>query len=246
MNFRLAGAFITHILFPRACLHCRRDLEFLDENPLCPDCRLRLEPIGELYCRHCGLPLPGGGALCHDCRRLKDRDRKSCSVIRAAFVFNPEIRSVIHAFKYRSRPYLSKHLGDWLAGTFERYPELRRYGFVMAVPLSGKRERKRGFNQSKLLAEVLACQKKLVLLDGALERHKETLPQAKLSREERKENIKDAFKVTRPEEVKGRKILLVDDVSTTGETLERSALELKRAGAESVAAFVLAKEPFKR
>lgn len=242
ITLKIAAEYLLHVLFSRTCLHCRRDLSFRDESPLCPGCAGGLEPIPELHCKRCGLPLPDGGAHCYDCRGSKSAEYK-CSLIRAAFVFNPQFRSLIHAFKYRPRPGLSRELGKFLSMAWDRYPEIQQYDTVVYVPLHREKEKERGFNQSRLLAEVLASVKKLTLLEGGLERSRNTRAQAKLSKEERTLNVKDAFNVVKQEKIKGRKILIIDDVSTTGATLEACAVELKKAGAKSVAALVLAREP---
>lgn len=242
ITLKTVAEYSLHVFFPRTCFHCGKDLAFRDENPLCPECSGGIESIPELHCKRCGLPLPYGGAHCYDCRGHK-ADGHKCSIIRAAFVFNPQLRSVVHAFKYDSKPYLAKHLGNRLASAWDRYSEIQEYDTVVYVPLHREKERERGFNQSKLLAEVLASGKKLTLLEGAMERSRNTRAQAKLSKEERMKNVKGAFMVTRSEEIKGKKILIVDDVSTTGETLEACAVELKKAGAKAVAALVLAREP---
>ena len=114
---------------------------------------------------------------------------------------------------------------------------------MLAVPLHPAKKKERGFNQSELLAEKLAAAKHLFLLKNAAARALNTKPQVSLSKEERASNMKGAFKITRPELVKGRNILLIDDVATTLSTLEELARELKKNGAKGVAALTLAREP---
>jgi ComF family protein len=234
--------FLINVFFPRICLHCKRDLHYQDENILCPECFAKLEPLPDLLCKRCSLPLPSGGAYCPDCRGKKPKEFK-CSFIKSAFVFNPQIRSVVHSFKYESKPYLADRIGVWLSASVEKYPQLKEYTHVLAVPLSRKKEQKRGFNQSKLLAEFLSNKTGMVLLENTIERTKDTKSQVTLSRKERIENMQNAFRVLMPEKVKNKKILLIDDVATTGSTLEECAIVLKKAGAQSVAALTLAREP---
>lgn len=241
-NFKNIGKYLLHVLLPKTCAHCKEDLRYLDTEPLCPACRGALEPITGLSCRKCGLPLDSGGEYCFSCRGHKGA-RLEAALVRSAFVFNPELRSLIHAFKYRGRKDLAEPLGMRLAKAYDRHPELRDYNFVMAVPLFGDKERERGFNQSELLAEVLARERHLFLLTGAVERVKDTPSQTGLSKEERQKNVKEAFKTTRPELVKGRRILIVDDVATTLATADALARELAGAGARETAVFTLAREP---
>lgn len=234
-----AGKWLLNALLPCTCAHCGVDLHYLRTDPLCPGCAVLLEPLPELHCQGCGLPLPSGGASCRDCRG----GRGALRLARAAFVFNPELRSLIHAFKYRAREDLVIFLAGHMAGALERFPELGPYNFCVAVPLHTSRLRERGFNQAELLAAALAPRGNLFHLQGAVERGRNTPSQTTLSKKERRANMAGAFRVIRPELAKGRNILLIDDVATTLATLEELAAELKRAGAKGVAAFTLAREP---
>lgn len=240
-NFPDIGAWLLHVLLPRTCAHCKEDLHYLDREPLCQACRGSLEPITGLCCRKCGRPLDSGGEYCFDCRGRKG-GRLKADLARSAFAFNPQFRSLVHAFKYRSRKDLAEPLGMEMARAYDRSPELRAYNFVLGVPLFGSRERERGFNQSELLAGVLAREKKLFLLTGAVERVRNTPSQTGLTKEERRENVKEAFRVVKPELVRGRRILIVDDVATTLATADELARALSLAGAARAAIFTLARE----
>ena len=241
-NLRNIGKYLLHVLLPRTCAHCKEDLHYLDDAPLCPSCRGSLEPITGLCCQKCGVPLESGGEYCFFCRGDKS-GRLSVKLVRSAFTFNPELKSVIHAFKYRGRKDLAKPLGLDMAGAYDRHPELGDYKFTLAVPLFADKEHERGFNQSELLARVLARERKLFLLEGAVERVINTPTQTGLSKTERHENMKGAFRVSKPELVKGRRILIVDDVATTLATADELARALAEAGAKDVAVFTLAREP---
>ncbi|MBI4802242.1 MAG: ComF family protein [Elusimicrobia bacterium] len=233
--------YLLHVLLPRTCAHCREDLRYPDDGPLCPACRANLEPIPELHCKKCGVPLDSGGEYCFNCRGHKGGVALDFAV--SAFVFNPELRTLIHEFKYRGRRGLAGPLGLELAKAYDRYPRLKPYNFAMPVPLFREKEKERGFNQSRLLAEVLGREKKLFMLEGAVERIRNTPSQTGLTKKERLENMNGAFKVTRPELVKGRRVLIIDDVATTLATVSELAGRLKKAGAAGAAVFTLAREP---
>ena len=235
-----AGKWLLNALMPRACAHCGRDLHYLEAGPLCPACAGALEPLPELHCKTCGLPLRYGGAACYDCRGAGPR---ALALARSAFVFNPQLRSLVHAFKYRAREDLAGYLAGEMAAALPRFPELAPYTFCAAVPLHRAKARERGFNQAELLAKRLAGLANLFHLEGAAARVKNTPSQTSLSKKDRRANMEGAFRVEKPELVKGRKILLVDDVATTLATLEGLAAEFKKAGAKSVAAYTLAREP---
>ncbi|MCX5783551.1 MAG: ComF family protein [Elusimicrobia bacterium] len=232
---------LLHIIFPRTCFCCLADLKFGQDGPLCPSCKNGLKLLPELHCVRCGVMLSGGGAHCFHCRGSK-AVRYKCKVIRSAFVFTPQIRAVIHGLKYRNKTYLAQYLAKHLLDTFLLYDELHDCQCLIPVPLSAGKFRQRGFNQSELLARELAKLSGAPMLSDALEKIKNTTSQASLNREQRLENVSDAFCVAKPELIKGKIILLIDDVATTGSTLEACAIALRKAGAKSVKALTVARE----
>ncbi|OIO04786.1 MAG: ComF family protein [Elusimicrobia bacterium CG_4_10_14_0_2_um_filter_56_8] len=235
-----AGKWLLNALLPRTCAHCGLDLNYLSAKPLCPGCSGQLEALPGLHCRTCGLPLSDGGQSCRDCRGGAPR---ALALARSAFIFNPQLRSLLHAFKYRAREDLAGFLAAGMAEALPCYPELSPYNFVTAVPLHPARSRERGFNQAELLAAAMAARCNRFYLAGASGRTRNTPSQTALSKKQRKKNISGAFCVIKPELIRGRNILLVDDVATTLATLDELASEFMKAGAKSVAAYTLAREP---
>ncbi|MFA5161576.1 MAG: phosphoribosyltransferase family protein [Elusimicrobiales bacterium] len=261
-GLRAAAALALDILFPRACLHCKRDLplslrrscgggtaaarilrrtEETPPAPLCSDCLSRLEPLPELICQSCGIPLPDGGAHCRRCRGWKARRRK-CALIRAALVFNPQARSLIHHLKYKGKSSVAEFLSGYMASALERYGELAPFHYLAAVPVSKTRQAERGYNQSLELARALAGRTGLPLLEPALEKPRDTPRQALLDRAARLENLRSAFCAAPGADLRRKTVLLIDDVATTGATLESCAAALKAAGALRVAALAAARE----
>ena len=236
--FIKAGHWRLNALLPRTCAHCGLDLRFDGKVPLCPLCLSELAPLPELHCKICGLPLSAGGQSCYDCR-----GRAEPLTARSAFVFNPQLRSLVHAFKYKGRDDLAGFLAGEMAAALARFPELAPYNFTAAVPLHPAKARERGFNQAELLAKRMASLKNLFHIEGAATRIKNTPSQTSLAKQERKANMAGVFRIEKAELVKGRSVLLVDDVATTLATLEALAAEFRKAGARSVAAFTLAREP---
>jgi ComF family protein len=149
--------------------------------------------------------------------------------------------TAIHELKYAQRSHLADSLGSLLALFAQTCIGELTGSLVMPVPLHPKRLRTRGFNQSLLLARGVASKTGAELDFLSLRRTKFTKPQTELSSEERKKNVRKAFEVVKPEVVKKRTILLVDDVATTGSTLNECAKALKRAGADRVLCLVLAR-----
>ena len=230
-----------HFWFPRTCFACGRDLSWQAEGPLCEGCMTQLKRPGPWICKRCGEVLKSGGAHCFSCRGSKERIYK-CRVIRAAFVFNTASRALVHGLKYSGADYLAKQMGGLMGAAYKEFPELAEAEVVVPVPLFPKRSRKRGYNQSELLARFFAPYVGLGVNTTALKRVRNTVSQTHLGRQGRFQNMTGAFTCTRPHEVRGKVILLIDDVATTGATLEGCAEALKQAGAKKVMAYTFARE----
>lgn len=230
-----------HFWFPRTCFSCGKDLGWHETGALCAVCYKGLKHPGPFICRRCGVVLKAGGAHCYHCRGHKAKEYK-CACIRSAFVFNTSSRGLIHALKYGGADYLAHEMGRLMAARFCLYPELAPTEIIMPVPLYPKRRRKRGYNQSALLAKQLAQETGLAYDETSLMRVRDTLSQTTLGRQGRLTNMTGAFACKNLSAVKGKVILLVDDVATTGATLEGCAATLKDAGAKKVFAYTFARE----
>ena len=236
-----AGKYVLHILLPRVCFGCGRDLKWNAAVPLCPTCENGLVLPGPLICQRCGVVLKSGGAHCFHCRGSK-AEKYKCKIIRSACNFNEFSRGLVHALKYQGAGYVAPYMGGVMAHRFGMLPELAGVNLVIPVPLFPARQKKRGYNQSELLARAF-CQKTGLALDvKSLVRVRDTGSQTKLGREARVENMSGAFKVKDPAAVKGKTVLLIDDVATTGSTLEACAQALRLAGAKRVMAYTFARE----
>lgn len=238
--FIKARDLFLHILFPRTCFCCGRDIPRSNPALLCRDCSKKLEPADGLVCRRCGLPLKNGGAYCFNCRGGKAAKYK-CSFIRSSLVFNAPSRALIHSFKYEKYIDIAKFFAALMYKTYKENPPYFEAEFMTPVPIHFRRLRKRGFNQALLLAKELSVHNGLEVKD-ILIRTRKTKSQTSLGRNARKENIKDAFALKAGAEVKGRAFILIDDVCTTGATLEECARVLKRYGAREVLALTALRE----
>lgn len=236
---RLADLFL-HIFFPRTCFCCGRDIERKKQALLCPACSKNLKTPGELVCKRCGLPLPSGGAHCFNCRGSKAAKYK-CSFIRSALIFNEPSRALIHAFKYEKFSSIAKFFAPLMYKTYRENPPYFEAEIIAPIPIHKSRLRKRGFNQARLLAEELSKYNNIPVEDILIRKHK-TKSQTSLNKIQRKENIKDAFELKKGCNIKGKAIILIDDVCTTGATLEECAKVLKSAGAREVLALTALRE----
>lgn len=230
-----------HFFFPRVCVACGEDLPWNEDGFLCDVCRDQLKHPGPLICQRCGVELKSGGAHCFACRGSKGASYK-CKCIRSAFVFNTSSRALIHALKYQGADYVAPFMGRLMALRYKEIPDLSQPDLVIPVALFRTRQRKRGYNQSELLARTFATEMLLALDTTSLVRTRDTVSQTELGRKGRLENMTGAFTCVNPKAVKGKTILLIDDVATTGATLEGCAIALRQAGARRVEAYTFARE----
>ena len=226
---RLRETFLD-LLFPRWCLGCGREGSFI-----CSGCSRALPYITPPVCPRCGMPQPDA-TFCPTCYGREF----ATDGIRSALRFEGLVRQAVHQFKYRNLRAMSQDLaglmGDYL--TVNHLPG----DVLVPVPLHPKRLRERGYNQSALLAEELGQLTGLPVNSHSLSRTRHTPPQARTgSLDERRANIRDVFSC-RDRSLGGRRVILVDDVTTSGATLEACAGALKAAGAVSVWGLTLARE----
>ncbi len=202
---------------------------------LCARCRRSLPRIFLPVCPKCGRP-QASGVLCPSCVRWNS----SIDGIRAPFRFGGTIREAVHQFKYKNLRILAKPLAELMSEYLENHPF--PVDVVVPVPLHPKRLRERGYNQSELLARELGALLELPVITGELIRRRYTVPQARTaSVAEREANMIDAFACL-GNAMEGRRVMLIDDVSTSAATLDSCAAALKSAGAMSVWGLVLARE----
>ena len=214
--------------------------------PVCDECLAEIRPVRAPQCIVCGDRLASAQLLMGDGRCVDCRDHEPAFDRAVSFSeYKGSLRGLIHLLKYDNVTSASMPLGQMLA---EAITELRPAGsastpLLIPVPLHKGRLRTRGFNQSEAIARAAARQfpDSLEIASGVLVRHRETISQVGLSREERIENMHDAFRVTDPGRIRGRNVIVVDDVMTTGTTLSECARVLKRAGAERVWAATVAR-----
>lgn len=231
---------LLHLLLPACCLGCAEPLLSSAPLGLCAPCRGKLAPLGPTICAVCARPLgafePPAGYRCGACReRPPAFDR-----LLARWTYRPPLDAVVQGLKFRRLDYLGHHLADALAE--ELGEALAGFDGIVPVPLHWRRRLARGYNQAERIASPLAARLGLPLLP-ALRRARRTPPQTSLGKAERLANLRQAFRVPRPGGVCGLRLLLVDDVATTGATLDAAAAALRRAGAAGVIAVVAARTP---
>ena len=231
---------IADLIFPPRCITCDNLLVQHGPLPFCPSCQGGIRFIRSPLCPRCGVPFPaaeGEDHLCGDCLSAD----KPYAVARAVGRYEETLLTAIHRFKYRGRTGVGEILGRIMADFAAGIWDMKVFDRIMPVPLHRKRLRERGFNQSVILARELSKRFEIPLDFMSLRREVFTPPQVGLGRKERSANVHGAFSARHPERIAGRRILLVDDVYTTGSTLAECARVLLRAKAEAVAVLTLAR-----
>lgn len=231
---------IADLIFPPRCITCDVILKEHGPLPFCPHCTAGIHFIHSPLCPRCGIPFPitdGEDHLCGECLMT----RRPYAVARAVGLYEETLLTAIHLFKYRGRIGIGKVLGNIMADFAGEIWDMNVFSVIMPVPLHRKRLRERGFNQAVILAREIAKRFSLPIDFLTLRREVFTEPQVGMGREDRSVNVRGAFAVRKPERTAGNRILLVDDVYTTGSTLTECARTLLKAGADSVAVLTLAK-----
>lgn len=208
------------------CALCCNEI-FDDDLLICDKCKIRLPYILGTKCLHCSEPIPSG-KYCLRCKGLKFE----CDKIISPFSYDDIIKSMVLGLKYHDKKQHAYMLGRYMAMCF--VDEMLPCDYITCVPLCAKRFKERGYNQAELIAEVFASYLNMPLCKDMLIRVKETITQTELNGEERRANMKGAFKVVNKEDVKDKIIVIVDDVYTTGATVNECAVALKSAGAKAV------------
>ena len=221
--------FLLDLVFPRRCIGCGTEGEFL-----CSSCCDSLPRLEHPYCARCGVPL-SGGRFCHDCLNSPF----AIDGIRSLFLHQGLAREAVHYLKYKNLKTLAQPLAELMAEYLESNP--LPVDILIAVPMHPKRMRRRGYNQSDLLVEELSHLTRLPTAEGSLSRRINTPSQVSLGAEARRSNVQGAFQC-KDQVFQSRNVLLVDDVCTTGATLNACAAALKTAGATSVWGLTLSRE----
>ncbi len=227
------------LVYPRRCCHCGGPVA-APEGHLCWDCRTGLAYIGDPFCSLCGDPVDGvvhHRYVCSWCVQTRPAFDQARSAVR----FRGGMRSALHVLKYQQGAHLRHELGQMLAGAYAACYGGAAIDAITCVPLHPLRERTRTYNQSALLAAELARLIGLPCCPRLLMRTRDTATQTLLSAHERKQNVRGAFEGALPESIRSRRFLLVDDVMTTGATVDAASRALKRSGAAAVYVLTLAR-----
>lgn len=219
---------LVSMVFPRRCPVCDDPVP-IGEGLICSQCRTKPQYIREPRCRRCGKQLADGMTqYCHDCRQ-----RRHVYDYGYALYDYQSMRKSIYRFKYGKRCEYAAFYARDICGKLADELRMMDADSIVPVPVHASRKRERGYNQAELVAAELSRLTGIRMYGDLVRRVRKTVPQKELTIQERQNNLKKAFNIT-TNVVKLNKTILVDDIYTTGSTLDAVAMELKRHGVKAV------------
>jgi ComF family protein len=235
MGFRST---LFQFFLPPQCPCCEK---FSEEGKqgFCSNCLSQIRWIEPPFCSICGIPFISSEVETHPCGACVTH-RKYFTIARALGAFEGSLQEAIHRWKYEGKTYLTPLFAEWMAEGLNRYWEPGSFDLLIPVPLHTQRLRERGFNQALLLVKDVSRRTGIPYQKTILQKKKLTIPQVNLSGAEREKGLRGAFNVIEKEKLLGMSVLLVDDVYTTGATVNECSKMLLRGGAERVDVFTLA------
>lgn len=222
---------IWEVLYPSriTCIICDDELTHDCKGSICGNCYEKLSKSLEHVCERCGESLDSLANFCLNCKKSSKRYFKKA---RAPFLYDGEIKSLIHNLKYNNKQYIGEYLSEFLVEEYKK--NNFDVDFIVPIPLSQKRLKQRGYNQSLLLCKKFETELNLCVNTTNLVRVVDTPTQTALTKDERKHNLERAFKVVDKKLFRDKKILIIDDVYTTGATMEEASKTLIESGASEV------------
>lgn len=224
---------LLNLLFPPRCPFCDKVMFsslFLPPELVCVTCSGKAEYVREPVCKKCGKPLDDERQeYCYDCTH----HRHDFAQGKALWVYRGVVKESVYRFKYQGRQEYARFYAGELVRVYGSWIRSRRIDVLVPIPLFKRRQQRRGFNQAERIAREVGRQMDIPVYGNLLVRVRDTKAQKELNDEERKNNLKKAFK-TSSNKVQLKHILLIDDIYTTGSTMNEAAVELKRSGVEEV------------
>ncbi|MBQ9607358.1 MAG: ComF family protein [Lachnospiraceae bacterium] len=225
---------ILDFLFPRRCPFCDEVVKYGDM--ICDRCRDKKRYIEGAYCMKCGKPLlRSDSEYCKDCKRTGHNFLRG----RALYIYSDEVRASITRFKYHGRREYAGYYGREMAERLGSFIKGCGVDCLVPVPVSMEKLKKRGYNQAELISERISAYTGIPTEKDLILRIRDTPPMKELTRAERMKNLKGAFKIN-SHVVKCRNVMIVDDIYTTGSTIDAVAAALLRAGVKNVYFITLA------
>ncbi len=229
---------LPDLIFPPVCLNCGCSLFGHSEHYLCTDCHQSFKLIDSNSCWYCAKPLGKYSARLKHCSECQSNNHSYTRVIAASTYCSPA-KELIHAFKFNNCRNIYKLIAEMMLTRINEEYSNQKFDYIIPVPLHKQKHYERGYNQSALVASSLAKRLEIQYSDKLLLRKRYTVSQSSLTATERKANLTDAFAA--PELLDKKSILLIDDIFTTGSTINECAKTLRNSGVRRVYAAVFAR-----
>ena len=198
-----------NIIYPQVCSICGK----LNAKSICNRCKIKLEKEFE-----------------YKTDNYSENSEKNFTEHHYFFKYKDLIRSQLISYKFQEKPYIYKTISSFLENKQKNFEKLKKYDIIVIVPISQKRHKERGYNQSELIAKEISKIISVKIQKNILYKIKNTVPQSTLNKEQRQQNVEKVYKVKNIEKIKNKKILIFDDIYTTGNTVNECAKVLVEAG----------------
>lgn len=214
---------ISNLLYPQICGICEK----INKDGLCPKCNLELKKQAEVNILR---------------KEENIKKEKYFEELMYIFKYEGQVRKLILDYKFNEKSYLYKTFVNFLLKNEKIFENIKKYDKIIPVPISKKRNKERGYNQSLLIAEEIANKTNLELVNNCLIKTKNIIEQSKLNKEDRQQNIQGVYSLQNARLITNKKILLVDDIYTTGSTVNECCKILQQANPKTIGVLVLAKD----
>lgn len=223
---------VINLIFPQVCGICGK----LSEKSICSKCNLEIKKIEEAEI------LNSSELNKNNENDLENNNEEYFEELMYLFKYEGHIRKIILDYKFNEKSYMYKAIANFFINNKKIFENIKKYDKIIPVPISRKRKKERGYNQSLLIARTIAKQANLELINNCLFKNKNIIEQSKLNKEDRIQNVKGVYTLKNAEKIKDQKILLFDDIYTTGSTANECAKTLMQANPKKIGVLVIAKD----
>ncbi len=229
-------------VYPHKCPICNTII-LNSTDYICKNCRSQIYFNQPPYCKLCGVHLSNTKQLCKTCAELLSTENYKFWYDKTVsyFIYKDTLRKILHIIKYKNDLKLTKYIGNKFAKMVKNDKSISKIDYVTPVPLYFKKKLRRGFDQTEIFSKMISKETKIKLIPDLIYRKKNTIPQSELSRTKRAQNVKNAFAISKRYNIKYSNILLIDDIFTTGATVNECARLLKQNGANYILVVTLAR-----
>lgn len=232
MNHFITGIidFCVELLYPKRCVTCDKVLLKKEkEQGFCRTCAGKVRLIGSVYCLKCGMPMKRNDELCDNCKSTSHQFLQN----KAIFRYSGDMKNAMYRFKYSNKRCYGKVFAKHAMMNYGHWLKAQKFDAIVPVPMYKKKMKIRGYNQAEVFAKELSKVINVPVANGIIRREIDTMAMKRLNRLKRKKNLLNAFIMTE-NEVQFRKVLIVDDIYTTGTTLDEVAGALKLGGIREI------------